>query len=148
MASEIKVLMDDLIKRFGGSFERSVGRTYWNAPTGERIHISTVFLRRMKRKPSPTQEIQPIEQQREETLDESPKQSVVESTTPELPEQGGAEKIEETSPQGGEEGVVIEPPKKKKKSSKKKTKSKVEVQEEQEKNGNEVSVEETPEESQ
>ena len=62
MNKEIKFLMDKLIEKHGGSFKKINQRTFWEAPTGDHYHVTTVFLRRMAVKP-PTKEATAIASQ-------------------------------------------------------------------------------------
>jgi hypothetical protein len=124
MNNEIKRLMNILLEKFGGIFKRENQRTYWETPTGEKHHVSTVFLRRMASKSAPVKEVvQNVEQPKQE-------ESLVNGNG-ELQQSRGSEEVPETIEKVEEEGTPSETPKKKKKSRKKETKSEVENEEKQ-----------------
>lgn len=121
MNIQIKNLMNSVIQKFGGIFKREGQRTFWESPTGDKFHASTVFLRRMAMKEA--------EQQNEPVVDaQQPKQEEVSvnGIGEPQPESGRSEEAPETIEKVEEEGTPIETPKKKKKSRKKETKSEVE----------------------
>ena len=120
MNIQIKNLMNSVIEKFGGIFKREGQRTFWESPTGDKFHASTVFLRRMAMK-----EVE----QKEQTLDvQQPKQEEVSvnGITEPQPESRRSEEVPETIEKVEEKGTSVETPKKKKKSRKKETKSEVE----------------------
>jgi hypothetical protein len=124
MNNEIKRLMNILLEKFGGVFKRENQRTYWETPSGEKYHVSTVFLRRMASKPTPVKEVvQNVEQPKQE-------ESLVNGNG-ELQQSRGSEEVAETIEKVEEERTPSETPKKKKKSRKKETKPEVENEEKQ-----------------
>jgi len=121
MNNEIKVLMNKLIEKFGGSFKRINNRTFWETPEGEHYHVTTVFLRRMAAKPAPKKEIhEPISSQ----------EVLVNGRTESVEPERRSEEVAQITEKIEEEGIPSETPKKKKKDRKKKTKPKVENEEE------------------
>ena len=120
MNIQIKNLMNSVIEKFGGMFKREGQRTFWESPTGDKFHASTVFLRRMAMK-----EVE----QKEPTINvQQPKQEEVSvnGITEPQPESRRSEEVPETIEKVEEKGTSVETPKKKKKSRKKETKSEVE----------------------
>lgn len=120
MNIQIKNLMNSVIEKFGGIFKREGQRTFWESPTGDKFHASTVFLRRMSMK-----EVE----QKEQVIDvqQSKQEKVSVNGIPESqPEPRRSEEVTETIEKVEEEGTSVETPKKKKKSRKKETKSQVE----------------------
>jgi len=120
MNIQIKNLMNSVIEKFGGIFKREGQRTFWESPTGDKFHASTVFLRRMAMK-----EVE----QKEPTINvQQPKQEEVSvnGITEPQPESRRSEEVPETIEKVEEKGTSVETPKKKKKSRKKETKSEVE----------------------
>lgn len=119
MNLQIKNLMDTVIKKFGGIFTREKQRTFWQSPTGDKFHASTVFLRRMALKEVSQQE-QVIDVQSIQ------KEVSVNGITESQPESKRSEETTETIEKVEEEGTSVEITKKKKKSRKKETKFEVE----------------------
>lgn len=116
MNKEIKFLMDKLIEKHGGSFKKINQRTFWEAPTGDHYHVTTVFLRRMAVKP-PTKEANAID-----SIQEVPVNGGTKSIQPER----GSQEVKEIPAKIEEERTSSEAPKKEKKDRKKKPITQVE----------------------